>query len=195
MKLWAAEAEPRCQGAIGKGHLCERSVDLRPPSMEARWPPSGVGQLGQEQLDALSEKLTRLAEQERAVSRRMACRSPSRSTVPRPPLGFNSSGFQVLNDPKAKRRNASVEDFCPAALLCVVLGLRPPLDGLDSGRNLVAGPGNANLYMHRRGQSKCNAIGLEGLGMLWLEWTECSEAVMSCKPRRSETVEACRRAA
>lgn len=47
------------------------AVELRPPSME-------------EQLEALSEKLARLAEQERKVSRRMACRSPERGTVPGP---------------------------------------------------------------------------------------------------------------
>lgn len=57
----------------------------------------------EEQLEALNQKLQHLAEQERALSRRMACRSPSAARG-------KTVGLEDLG--RAKRRNESLEEFC-----------------------------------------------------------------------------------
>lgn len=81
-------------------------------------PPKGAPALEMDlpdlagELDALSEKIHQLAEKERALSRRLACRSPKREAE-NGTLSWANRRKANLSDLKvAKKRNQDLEDFC-----------------------------------------------------------------------------------
>jgi len=94
--------------------VCDEGADSTPTLPGGAMPQMDVQDVSME-LDALSEKIQRLSEQERALSRRMACRSQSgtASTTERGTLSWAQRSKANLQNLKvAKQRNQDLEDFC-----------------------------------------------------------------------------------
>jgi len=94
--------------------VCDEGADSTPTLPGGAMPQMDVQDVSIE-LDALSEKIQRLSEQERALSRRMACRSKSgtASTTERGTLSWAQRSKANLQNLKvAKQRNQDLEDFC-----------------------------------------------------------------------------------
>eukprot|EP00435_Cladocopium_sp_Y103_P041267 s2641_g11.t1 len=157
------------QDRMGSGQWKDPESTMVRPDDAA--PPKGAPALEMDlpdlagELDALSEKIHQLAEKERALSRRLACRSPKREAE-NGTLSWANRRKANLSDLKvAKKRNQDLEDFCDHWMAWLRGGT------LRSGADAVA--------VCRGGRRDADGFA-EAVGSLLCQSLACPSIVSSC---------------